>query len=511
MSLLGIDVGTTGCALLAVSREGRLLAHAARDYRVAPGAQGACELDVREIWAALSDALRQVIAETPADAIHALSISSAGEAITPLSGSARILDVCILGHDARGGEYVREVERALGRERFFDITGRVPGASHSLSKLCWLKEYNTQLFQQTWRFVLLGGLVSHLLGGSATCDFSLAAGTMMFDTRQERWSREVLAVCDLPLAKLPELAPAGALLGVVAPHIARELGLRPNVRIVLGGHDVACSALGAGVINSGMAAYAIGNTMHLAPAFNAIVLSSLMLRHGLSMAHHVAPELFLSSIYNRSGGSVLRWFSDRLAPLERREAQARNASVYAVLLSEMPDEPTSLMVLPHFAAVGPPLSDDRSSGVMAGLRLETTRGEIVKALLEGVTYFFASGHQVLGQIGIPVHLYRATGGGARSAAWLQLTADILGVPVERTRLVKPAPLGAAILAGVGCGDYDSVPEAVQVQVQVADRFEPNPRKHALYDERVARYRELYPLLADYLHGLRALQGGARSG
>lgn len=510
MSLLGIDVGTTGCTLLAVSREGRLLAHAAREYRPTPGAQGACELDVREIWAALSDALRQVIAATNADPIHALSISSAGEAITPLSASARILDVCILGQDTRGAEYIAQVEQTLGRERFFDITGRVPGASHSLSKLCWFKEHNPQLFQQTWRFVLLGGLVSHLLGGSATCDYSLAAGTMLFDTRQERWSREVLAACELPVAKLPELAQAGTPLGVVAPHIARELGLGPNVRIILGGHDVACSALGAGVISSGMAIYIIGNAITLAPAFNAIILSSLMLQHGLSMAHHVAPDLFLSSIYNQSGGSVLRWFSNRLAPLEKREALARNASVYAALLAEMPDEPTDLMVLPHFAAVGPPVSDDRSSGVVAGLRLETTRGELIKALLEGVTYYFANGHQVLGQIGIPVQRYRATGGGARSAAWLQLTADILGVPVERTRLIKPAPLGAAMLAGVGCGDYASVAEAVQVQVKVADHFEPNARRRALYSERVTRYRELYPLLADYLHCLNGLRGGRLS-
>lgn len=507
MSLLGIDVGTAGCTLLAVSREGRLLAHAAREYRTISSGPDTCELDVREMWAALSDALRQVIAATSADPIHALAVSSAGEAITPLSASARILDVCILGQDARGAEYIAQVEQALGRERFFDITGRVPGASHSLSKLCWLKEHSPRLFEQTWRFVLLGGLVSHLLGGSGTCDYSLAAGTMLFDTRQERWSREVLSAYDLPASKLPELAPSGASLGVVAPHIARELGLGPNVRIILGGHNVACSALGAGVASSGIGAYMIGNAITLAPAFNAIILSSLMLQHGLSMAHHVVPELFLSSIYNQSGGSVLRWFSDRLAPLERREALARNASVYAALLAEMPDEPTDLMVLPHFAAVGPPVSDDRSSGVVAGLRLETTRGEIIKALLEGVTYYFAHGHQVLKQIGIPVQRYRATGGGSRSAAWLQLTADILGVPVERTRLVKPAPLGAAMLAGVGCGDYASVAEAVQVQVQVADRYEPNPRRHALYQESVARYRELYPLLGDYLHRLHRLRDG----
>ncbi len=138
---------------------------------------------------------------------------------------------------------------------------------------------------------------------------------------------------------------------------------------------------------------------------------------------------------------------------------------------------------------------------IAGLRLDTTRGEILRALLEGVTYYFAEGQETLEEIGIPVHLYRATGGGARSSAWLQLTADILGVPVERTRVLKPAPLGAAIVAGVGCGDYASHEEAVEVQVRVRDRFEPDAQKQARYREQVARYRALYPLMADYLHGL----------
>lgn len=499
MSLLGIDLSETSCSLIVTSREGRILARTAREFRPAEALR--CDLSLRDLWDALSDALRQVISETQTDPIHALSVSSIGEAVVPLSTSAQVLDACLLGEESQDAAYVQRVEAALGRERFFDITGRVPGPSQALSRLCWFKEHQPQRFQQTWRFVSLGGVVSYLLGGSTLCDYSLAANTLLFDTRQERWSREVFSACGLPPSKMPDLAPAGTPLGAVSAPVARELGLRPNVRILLGGSRVACSALGAGVIKSGQAAYTIGNTIYVAPAFNALILSSLMLRHGLSMAHHVVPDLFLSEMYNRSGGSVLRWFSDHLAPLEKREAQVRNVDVYAMLLAEMPEEPTSLMVLPHFAPVGPPISDDRSCGVIAGLRLETTRGEILRALLEGVTYYFAEGQERLEEIGIPIRLYRATGGGARSSAWLQLTADILGVPVERTRVLKPAPLGAAIIAGVGCGDYASYEEAVGVQVHIRDRFEPNMRKYARYCEQLARYRALYPLLAEYLHGL----------
>lgn len=494
MSLLGIDVGVQGCALLAVSRDGRSLTRVSREYRSQVRSDGACELDVREVWTALSEAVREVVSQTALDPIHALAISSAGDAITPLAITGQPLDACLLGEDGRGAQTLSRLERALGRDRVFDITGRTPGSAPVLARLCWLCRQRAELYQATWRFVFLGGLISHLFGASATCDYSLASSAFLLDTRQRRWAREILATCDLDSAKLPELAEAGSPLGVVAPQVARELGLRSGVRVVLGGHERACSALGAGVVHRGQGAYILGNTGHLATAFNAIPLSSLLLQQGLSMEHHVAPDLFLCDVYNRSGGAVLRWFADTLAPLEKREAAARNASVYNVLLAEMPDEPTPLTVIPRLAPTGPPKWDANPLGALIGLRLDTTRGEILRALLEGVTCYFADARQVLERVGIPTYVCRAMGGGARSSAWLQLSADILGVSVERTHWLNPAPLGAAMLAGVGCGDYADLEQAAAALVRVEARFDPEPRRQAQYAERLERYRAFDTLL-----------------
>ena len=238
------------------------------------------------------------------------------------------------------------------------------------------------------------------------------------------------------------------------------------------------------------------------PTFHAIPLRNMMLANGLNMAHHVVPGLFVSFFYNRSGGRVLRWFRETLAPLETREVQKRGASIYTTLLAEMPEEPTRLMVLPHFAPTGPPAFDTRSSGVILGLDLSTSRGEIIKALIEGMTYYFWEGQDLFRQVGIRIDRYRATGGGARADEWLQLAADILGLPVERTAMLDTAPLGAAILAGAGSGAFADVREGVEALVHVTHHFEPDARRHAIYEERLARYRELYPLLRDYLHSLR---------
>ncbi len=501
MSLLGIDVGATGCKAATFSLDGLPLARAYQDYKeiVRPG--GIRELDSRQVWAAVQQVIRRVASRTKRDPIQALSVASMGEAMVPIATDGSILGHCLLGFDQPRSRYVRQVEGALGARRLFDITGNVPSASFSLTNLCWLRDNRPDLFDRTWRFVLWTGLVCSLLGGSSVCDYSLANRTLLFDIAQERWSSELLTASGLPESKLPELATAGTPAGTVSPAAAKELELPPSVNMILGGHDQCCSALGAGIIRPGMALYGLGAYICITPTFQAIPLTSMLQGRGLNMEHHVVPGLFVSFLYNLSGGAVLRWFRDSLAPLERREAQKRGVNIYDELLSEMPDQPTDLMVLPHFATTGPPHFDRRSSGVIMGLNLRTTRGEIIKALLEGMTYYFAEGRGLFEEVGIRVEAYRGTGGGARSERWLQLTADILGQPIERPQIIDAGPLGAAILAGVGSGLYASYEEAVNRVVRIQRRFEPDQKRHSHYQARLARYRELYPLLRDYLHRL----------
>lgn len=504
MSLLGIEVGTTGCKALVISVEGVPLGQAHRDYSPIIGPAGERELDSPQVWAAVRQVISEVAACSKRDPIRALSVASMGEAMTPLSIEGHILGNCLLGADQRGAQYLRPLEQRLGVQRLFDITGSVPGAPCSLPKLCWLRDNRRPLYDRTWRFVPWSSLVNHLLGGSSVCDYSLAGRTLLFDLYHERWSHEILEAADLPIAKLPELAPAGTPVGTVSAAAARELGLPADVRMILGGHDLCCNALGAGCVRHGMVTLYLGNALYLTVAFQAVALTSLLLGRGLNMEHHVVPGLFVTFSYNPSGGSALRWFADTLAPLEKRQAQKRGVSIYGELLSEMPEEPTRLMVLPHFAPTGPPYFDARSSGAILGLGLSTARGEIVKALLEGLLYVLAEGQELVGQVGLRVNLYRATGSIARPDQLLQLAADILGASVERPRIVEATALGAAILAGIGIRVYANPEEAVSAVVRVQQRFVPDDKRHALYRTRMERYRELYPLLRDYLHRLHDL-------
>jgi xylulokinase len=498
MSLLGIDVGATSCRALVVSTQGISLAQAYREYGLVLGAEKVPEIDAQAAWAAVRQVIGEVALRTRQDPIRALSVSSLGEALVPVSAEGHIAGHGVLEPAWHAAPYGKRLEERLGAERLFEITGQLPGSPYPLAQLCWLREHQPALFYGAARFLPLSSLICSLLGGASTCDYSLASRSALFDITAKRWSREILEACGLPSSKLPEVASAGSAVGTVSSGMARELGLPPGVRMALGGHDLGCSALGAGVVRSGMLVYSLGATIHALAAFQAIPLTSLMLGLGLGMANHVVPGFFLSLFSNPSGGAVLRWFRDNLAPLEKRQAQKRGTNVYDELLAEMPEPPTRLLALP----AGAPRGEPDATGAIFGLDLATTRGEIIKALLEGMTYAFAEGQELWRQAGIRVEVYRATGGGARSDHWLQLTADILGVPVERPQIIEGATLGAAVLAGIGGGIFANASAAVAALVHPQNRYEPDPQRYAFYRTRLERYRALRPLMRDDLRRLR---------
>jgi xylulokinase len=256
------------------------------------------------------------------------------------------------------------------------------------------------------------------------------------------------------------------------------------------------------VVEAGMATYGMGTYICVTPSYPVPPPSAVMLENGLNVEHHVVPGQYVSFLSNISGGAVLRWARDTFAASEKAAAAAQGVDVYTQLLAEMPETPTSLMVLPHFAPSGPPTFDANSSGVVMGLTLETSRGELIKGLLEGVTYFFKEGLDLLSQAGLPIREFRATGGGSKSDRWLQLTADILGQPIARVEVNECGVVGAAMLAGVAAGELPSAVETARRWVRVKDSFEPSAQQHARYQERMGYYKALYPMVKEYLHGLR---------
>lgn len=499
MSLLGLDVGTTGCKAAAFSIEGRCLAMAYREYPTLHPKPGWAELDSRQVYALVREVIAEVAAQTAADPITAMSVSSMGEAMTPVSRDREILGNCILSSELRGAEHIDRLEMDFGQEAVYAINPNILAPGYSLPKLLWLRENEPDLVHNTWKFLLWADLIPYMLGCDAFTCHSLANRTLLFDIRKEDWSDALLAWSGLDRALFAPCIAGGTVAGTVAPERARELGLPPKVIVVSGGHDQCCNALGAGIFEAGKAACGIGTTECIAPVYDRIPESAEMLPLRLNIEHHVLPELYLSFIYNQSG-VLVKWFRNAFAQAERQVLTA-DADLYTVLLDEMPPGPTHLLALPHFDITGAPDFISNSAGVIAGLRTSTARGEILKALIESATYYFVESLDALKKLRIDTSEFIATGGGAQSGAWLQIKADILGVPFVRLRYTECGLAGAAMLAGLATGVYASPAEATARFVQRDRAFEPDPERHEQYRERYAQYRHLYPALKDLLASL----------
>ncbi|RPI26053.1 MAG: hypothetical protein EHM61_12765 [Acidobacteria bacterium] len=503
MSLLGIDVGTTGCKAARFSETGQLLKASYREYdsrRVQPGW---AELDTLEVWERIVETIAEAVSAGRQDPVKALAVSSLGEAVVPVSRDRRPLGPSLLNFDARGSEYLLGLRARVDDVRWYAINGNTPGNHYSLTKLLWLKEHQPSLYSLTHKFLHWSGFVSYMLGADPAVDYSLANRTLLFDLENRDWSDELLEAAGLDRDKLPTTVASGVVIGHLAPQIARDLALPAGIPIVSGGHDQCCNGVGCGVVEPGQALFGMGTYLCMMPVYCHRPESSAMIQRGLNTEHHAVPGQLVSFIYNQ-GGALVKWFRDTFAAVEREQARSRRENVYDSLLAEMPQGPSRLMVLPHFTATGPPRFISDSAGVIAGLKLETSRGEILKAILEGSTFYLRESLEALPPTGIEISGFRAAGGGSQSDTWVQTCADILNRPFTRPKVSEAGTLGAAILAGCGSGLWPTLQDGVEAMVLIDRVFSPDPVASRAYDQHFDVYKRLWPLLSDYLRDLAAL-------
>ncbi len=283
--------------------------------------------------------------------------------------------------------------------------------------------------------------------------------------------------------------------------LADRLGLASAPGVVSGGHDQACGALGVGLTRPGLASVSTGTAEVVEVALGAPVVSEPLYEGNVSVYRATVPGSFLAMTLNHSGGLALRWFRDGFCEPQLSRASASGADAYDVILADASSEPTGLLVLPHFAGAGTPTFDTASRGAILGLTFSTTRGDIAKAILEGLTYELRLNLDLLRDGGVAIDVLRAIGGGARSPLWLRLKADITGIPVITPRITEAAAFGAALLAGTGAGLWPSAAEGAERFLELTDIYQPDPARHAAYSRLFELYREVYPAVAPISHRL----------
>lgn len=500
MHLMGIDVGSTGVKAVVFTPEGEIVGSAYREYAEVYPQPGWIELVPGEVW----DAVRFVIGEAAARAggpVRALAISALGEAFTPVAKDGSFLANTIVSPDARATAQAERLGESLGADRIFALTGMPLSPSFTLPKLIWMREERPEIHARTWKYLLWPETILLRLGLTPRIDHSLAGRTMAFDVTRREWSPEMLEAAGIPATMLAEPIAPGEVVGELSAAAAAEVGLEAGCLVVAGGHDQPMNALGAGVIREGMCVDGMGTVECITVAFDEPVLTDAMRAHNYGCYPHVATPMYATIAYNYSAGSILRWWRDLFGAEERRVAEQRGIDVYEVLVADLPEGPSGLLWLPYFAGSGTPWLDPHAKGAILGLALDTDRPRLVKALLEGTCYEIDLNVRALEEAGVPIDRLRATGGGSRSDAWLQLKADITGKPVVRLNVSESGCQAGAMLGGVALGVWRDLAEATAALVREGEGFAPRPEMQERYAPLRESYAQLWPAVREIAHRL----------
>jgi xylulokinase len=495
MSYLGLDIGTSGCKAVVFDENGDQLAGSYREYTVEHSCDGWAELDAERVCGACFEVIAEAVAATAADPVRSLGISCQGEAFMPLDASGRILAPAMVSSDTRAAALAESWTASFGADRLYRITGHTAHPMFTLFKLLWTREHRPEVWARATHFLCFEDLLHVRLGLEPHIGWPLAGRTILFDVTKHAWSPEICDAIGLEPSRLAKPLASGSCAGTIGRSIAGRLGLKGDVAVVAGGHDQMCAALGGGIASSGQAMYATGTVECIAPVFKTPVFSEELRAANLCTYDAAIPGMHGTVAFCLTGGNLLQWYRDQFGGVERIEAERSGRNVYELLLQQMPDEPAGPLVLPYFTPSGTPYFDLHTPGVIFGLRLSTSRGDLLRALLEGVALEMRVNTDILARSGSPIREFRATGGGARNPRWNQLKADILGIPITTVSTAEAGCCGAAMLAASAQLGVP-VPSLAEAWVRPGAVFEPNPRWNVHYQQRFSRYQQLYRAVRD---------------
>jgi xylulokinase len=490
MNYLGLDIGTSRCKAAVFDEQGHQVAEAFRAYDVQFSRNGGAVLDPDLVISMCFDVIKECTSQLGHRSVAALGISCQGEAFTPIDRHGKTLAPAMITSDLRALSYAKRWPVTFGEERLYQITGQTPHPMYTLFKLLWMKDHLPDIWEKAYKFLCFEDLMQYRLGVDPSIGWSLAGRTMLFDVRQHRWSKEILNAVGLTPEKLARPLPSGRRAGRVSPGIATALGLTEDAFVVTAGHDQPCAALGAGITNPGSAIYAMGTVECITPALSRPVFSDTLRKNNFCTYDHTIEGMYVTLAYSLTGGNLLKWFRDELGAQEMSEAEKTGTDPYDLILSQMSKTPAGPIVLPYFTPSGTPYFDTSTKGAIVGLRLSTSKGEFLRALLEGVALEMRLNLEILESAGYNIEVLHVVGGGAKSMALSQLKADVTGKQVVLTNVTEAGCLGAAMLAQ-SAHTNTPVTEITRNWIKLLTEIKPNPEFHNIYSKKFRKYKELY--------------------
>ncbi len=498
--LVGIDVGTSRIRSLIFDIAGAVLAQAATPTPVTALDQGGSEHDPEALWQAVTRTLAEALADLPAGApIAGIAVASVGESGVPLDDRGEPVHRVIAWYDRRSEPQAAWFARTAGRRRIFATTGLAIDPTCGLFKLLWLKDNAPEAFARTATWLNIADWIAFRLCGVPATDFSLASRTLALDLARRQWSEDLLALAHIDPAIFPPLRVSGTALGPVRDEIADLVGLPKGVIVGVGGHDHICGALAEGVIRPGMLLDSMGTAEALLRPTNQPRFDPATEELGYLQGAITADTGYLGGGVYSSGGAV-EWFRRTMA----------GDTPHAALIAEagrVPPGAHGSLFLPHLRFAASAASENPARGAFLGLRADTDRGHLFRALLEGLALEARLVVEAMAALpGLPpLQEIRVTGGNTRNALLLAIKAATFGQPLYVSQVRESTSLGAAIYGGLAAGVYRDVDHALEHTSRPLNIVEPDSAWTDHYAELYDRvYKDLAGTLRDVnrrLHGL----------
>ena len=498
MSFLGIDLGTSGVKCVAYNLYGKPLFKTYREYSLYTPQPGIVELNPDSVW----ESLKQNIIELNAsdvikkDSVTTLSISVSGDEILPIDRSGKVLFNTIMSMDKRGEAEYEELNRAIGAEKIFQITGMPPDNIYGLNRILWFKINRPDIYEKTWKFFCWEDFVFYRLGIEPSTDYSVACRTLAFDVNKKIWSKDILKAVDINEGLFPKAYLSGTHVGDISRTVLGDLGFKNRVKVVTGGFDQCCAALGAGLTKEGMVSIGTGTMEVMHVCFKKPFFEKKMMEEGYSFNTHVLKDLFICLSLNFNGGVIFKWYRDNLGFEEKLNAKETKKEVYDLIMDSSLDSNFPILFLPYFEGAQTPRRNPKATGTILGLTLRTKKEDIIGGIMEGITFDLRLNLEKIEESGIMIESLRATGGGARSETWLQFKADILGRTIQQLDIDEAGCLSAAVLAGTGAGELDSTEDTINSWVSIKKEYKPDLSKKGQYEKRYNKFIQAYDMVKD---------------
>ena len=488
---IGIDLGTSAVKLLLVDEKGAILNEVSRDYPLSFPQPGWSEQAPEDWWEAVKDALPELLEGFDRNAVAGIGAGGQMHGLVILDEEDRVIRPAILWNDGRTEEEVAFLNEEIGRKTLSERTANIAFAGFTAPKILWVQKHEPENFTRIRKIMLPKDYINYCLTGVHSCDYSDASGMLLLDVEHKCWSKEMLDLCGVTEDRMPKLFESWETVGTLKEEVASLLGLPKDVKVAAGAGDNAAAAVGTGIVGEGGCNISLGTSGTLF----------------ISSEHFgVDPNNALHAFAHADGGwhlmgcmlsaaSCNKWLCEEI--LHTSDYAAEQAGITDDELGR-----NHVFFLPYLMGERSPINDVNARGTFVGMTMDTSRSDLVQAVLEGVAFAIRDSFEVARSLGLDIPRSRICGGGSKSPLWRRIFANVLGIPLDTVKTEQGPGYGGAMLAMVGDGLFGSVKEAAEALVEVGGTTEPDPELTARYEAQYRKFKRIYPALKSVFPELR---------